>query len=110
MRTVPGHLRSRVLTWERDRVASTVNTVGGTTELLDALYKVSVDGNDYWLVFKDFTENAHDPENVGLYGVGVAPWSESPQSGPSGLLLAWAGSIQIDGTGQNGYPGIYVPE
>jgi hypothetical protein len=98
------------LTWEQGVVGSTVDTVGGTTELLEGHYEVSAGANDYWLVFKDFTANANDPDNVGLYGLGIAPWSENPQTGPAEPLFVWAGSIQMDGNGQNGYPGIYIPE
>jgi hypothetical protein len=98
------------LTWEQVRVSSSVDTVGGKTELLDARYEVSADGKDYWLVFKDFTANHIDPENVGLYALGVAPWSEVSTTGPVEPLFVWAGSIQRDGDGPDGYPGIYVPE
>lgn len=101
------------LTWKRDAVGSEVdvNSNGRKTELLEAHYTVSAGGNDYYLVFKDFTVNeAIDPENVGLYGLGIAPWSESPQTGPAQPLYAWAGSISLDGDGEKGYPGVYVPE
>lgn len=101
------------LTWERDVVGSSakVDSHGNETELLEAHYKVSADGNEYWVLFKDFTVNESiDPQNVGLYGLGVAPWSEHPQSGPEEPLFAWAGSIQMDGDGENGYPGVFVPE
>ena len=100
------------LTWERDSVGSSgdYDGRGNDTELLDARYKVSAGGNDYWFVFKDFPVNAIDPENVGLYGLGVAPWSDNPLTGPERPLFVWAGSIQLDGPGKNGYPGIFVPK
>jgi hypothetical protein len=101
------------LTWEQDRVGSKVrvDSSGKKTELLDARYTVSADGNDYWLVFKDFTVNdAIDPENVGLYALGVTPWTEDVHSGPAQLLFAWSGSIDMEGPGEKGYPGVYVPE
>jgi hypothetical protein len=101
------------LVWEQDSLGSDakVDSNGNETELLEAHYKVSAEGNDYWLVFKDFTVNdAIDPDNVGLYGLGVAPWTENPQTGPARPLFVWAGSIDIDGPGENGYPGVFVPE
>ena len=101
------------LTWERDALGSEVDVDrnGRKTELLEAHYTVSAGGNDYYLVFKDFTVNETiDPENVGLYGLGVAPWTEKRQSGATKPLLAWARSIQMDGDGEKGYPGVYVPE
>ena len=101
------------LTWEQNRVGSEVkiDASGNKTELLDARYTVSADGIDYWLVFKDFTVNdAIDPANAGLYAVGITPWTEDVHSGPTKLFFAWAGSIGIDGDGENGYPGVYVPE
>ena len=80
-------------------------------ELLEAHYTVSAGGEDYWLVFKDFTMNdTIDPDNVGLYGLGVAPWSENPQTGPAQPLFAWAGSIHMEGVGEKGYPGVFVPQ
>jgi hypothetical protein len=101
------------LTWERSEIGAEgdYDSHGKKTELMEAHYTVSVDGNDYYLVFKDFTVNETiDPENVGLYALGVAPWSESPQTGPAQPLYAWAGSITLEGDGENGYPGVYVPE
>jgi hypothetical protein len=100
------------LTWERDSVgADGAQEDGKRTELLRAYYKVSADGADYWFYFADFTVNeVIDPENVGLYALGVTPWTEDRYSGPSEPFFYWAGGIQIENDGPNGYPGIYVPE
>ena len=43
-----------------------------------AFYKVSADGKDFWFYFADFTVNeVIDPENVGLFALGVTPWTET---------------------------------
>lgn len=100
------------LTWERDSVGAEKESANGKkTELLDALYKVSSDGHEYWLLFKDFTVNETvDPENVGIFAMGVIPWAEDLHSGAAEPFFIWADAIHMDRVGGNGYPGIYVPE
>lgn len=100
------------LTWERDVVgADGATEYGKKTELLRAYYKVSADGEEFWFFFADFTVNeVIDPENVGLYALGVTPWTEDRHSGASAPFFSWAGGIQMEENGANGYPGIYVPE
>jgi hypothetical protein len=100
------------LTWDIDHVNSSVATEPGKiTKMLSAYFKVTADGKDFWLIFKDFTVNELiDPDNVGLYGLGVVAWSDDMESRPVVGLYSWAGSIHKDGVGQYGYPGIYVPD
>ena len=85
------------------------------TELLLVEYNVSAGGQDYSLFFADFTVNeVIDPNNVGLYALGITPWPEdhhswiveSPSREP---FFIWAESIHADGSDENGYPGVYVP-
>ena len=97
-------------TWERDGYGSTsTNEFVRWTELLSAFYKVSADGNDYSLHFEDFTVNdAIDPDNVGIYGLGVVPWSDDIRSGPTESMLYWASKIELDANDAEGYPGVYV--
>jgi hypothetical protein len=96
------------VTWERDTVNSEGSPSYGT-ELLKALYTVSADGIDYSLFFADFTVNGTvNPDNVGLYGLGVAPRTADTFSGPADSFFWWAGSMTIDESDPDGYPGVYA--
>jgi len=98
------------LAWERDTVNSEGrNSHGVETELLKAFYTVSADGNDYRFFFADFTVNDFvDPDNVGIYGIGVTPQTETRHSGTSESFFWWTGSIRYDESDNDGYPGVYV--
>lgn len=96
-----------MLTWESDSLSAEGSDSYGT-ELLKVPYKVSADGEDFWVVFADFTVNEVEPDKVGLYGLGVTPWIEDRRSGPAESLFWWAGSIDIDESNEEGYPGIYA--
>ena len=63
------------------------------TIVVGGLYDVSSGGKDYWLYFSYYTVNDIDPANVGVYGIGVAPRTETMSSGPEGVFFSWAGSI-----------------
>jgi Domain of unknown function (DUF5104) len=88
---------------------------GQLTEVLLVEYNVSAGGQDYSLFFADFTVNEIiDPNNVGLYALGVTPWPEdhhswiveAPSTDP---FFIWAESIHADESDENGYPGVFVP-
>ena len=88
---------------------------GKLTELLLVEYNVSAGGQEYSLFFADFTVNEIiDPNNVGLYALGVTPWPEdhhswiveAPSTDP---FFIWVESIHADESDENGYPGVYVP-
>jgi hypothetical protein len=99
------------VTWERDAIGTVGENNGGhKTQMLGANYKVSVDGEEYWLYFADFTVNEVDPENVGLYALGVTPWTEDIHSGAAEPFSAWVSGIGYRGATGKGYPGVYVPE
>lgn len=88
---------------------------GMLTEVLLADYRVSAEGQDYSVFFADFTVNeVIDPDNVGLYALGVTPWVSheiwEELSGAAKPFFVWARSIHADESDQNGYPGVYVPE
>lgn len=97
----PGHT-----IWERDDLA---------TLLLPSLYRVSSDGNDYWLYFADLTKNEIDPDNVGVYGMGVAPRTAGSGpavagSGPEGVFFSWTSSFKnLYELDADVPPGVYVP-
>lgn len=99
------------LTWKRETANSSGhNYYGKKTELVMASYTVSADGNDYWLFFADFTVNeVENPDNVGLYALGVTPWTEDRLSGPAEPFRHWTGSFTIDESDDDGYPGVYFP-
>ncbi|CAN5330462.1 hypothetical protein BH11ACT5_BH11ACT5_14080 [soil metagenome] len=99
------------ITWQGNIVnVESHSRSGEKSELLQASYKVSVGGKDMWLFFADFTVNGvENPDNVGIYGLGVTPWTEDRQSGASRPFFTWAGAIHLEGDGEYGYPGIYVP-
>lgn len=84
---------------------------GELTEVLLARYKVTADGIDYSLFLADFTVNeVIDPDNVGLYALGVTPWIDDSFRSCSDPFHAWACSIHADESDENGYPGVYVPQ
>ena len=88
---------------------------GELTELLLDDFLVSVDGRKYSLFLAEFTVNELiDPDNVGLYALGVTPWVRHETwdelSGPAKPFYAWARSIHADEGDEIGYPGVYVPE
>ena len=84
---------------------------GKLTEVLLARFKLTADGIDYSLFFADFTVNeVIDPDNVGLYALGVTPWIDDPVHSCTGPFYAWACSIHADESDENGYPGVYVPQ
>jgi hypothetical protein len=77
------------------------------TVMVGGLYDVSSGGKDYWLYFSYFTVNDQDPQNVGIYGIGVAPRTETKSSGPEEVFFSWAGSVS--GLHENDAPGVYIP-
>jgi hypothetical protein len=96
------------VTWEREPGAAE-GTLGLGTELLKEYYKVSADGVDYSLFFALFTVNEVDPDNVGLYALGVAAWSHDRGHGPSTPLFSWASTMTVDGRYEQSYPGVFFP-
>ncbi len=91
-------------TWKSEGpAASSGGSANGkrTVELL-AFYKVSAGGKDYDLYFGDFTVNG-DSTNVGIYSLGLAPYTSDPQtaSGKPKPLFAWE---------HTGVPGVYISE
>lgn len=77
------------------------------TILSGSLYRVRSGGNYYHLFFADLTVNMIDPENVGVYALGVAPRTESSWSGPERAFYSWMDQFDIDPSAP---PGIYIPE
>jgi hypothetical protein len=95
------------LSWER----LVVNTFGDDghrmTKLLDATYKVSADGKDYWFSFEDFVVDAKAPGNVGLASIAISPWFEPGAATEKDQpYLDWTASWDADADGSIG---IYVP-
>lgn len=100
------------LRWERDAsvTAESENDHELKTNLLRALYKVTADGKDYWLFFAAFTVNdLVDPDNVGIYALGVTPWTEDDDSVQADSFFTWAAATHIRQNEPEGYPGVYVP-
>lgn len=65
---------------------------------------VSSAGKEYTLSFSLFTENTIDPDNVGIFRIGVDPWTDS---GVSGEELASCGSIGTDPR-EGAPPGVFI--
>jgi len=66
------------------------------TILLLPIYRITAGGEDYWFFFADYTVNTIDPQNLGLYGIGVAPRTSTRDSPAEQALFEWADSFQID--------------
>jgi hypothetical protein len=96
--------------WESDGFSSSAeNAFVKWTRLVKGGYKVSADGKDYYLSLIVFTVNDNlDPENVGVYGMGVVPWSDDVFTGPMDAMGYWGAAITLDTSDPDGYPGVYV--
>ena len=92
-----------ILSWDSDSLWA------DGRDLLKVPYKVSADGQDFWLAFADSTDSDMDPDNVGLYALGVSPWAEDRNSGDAGSLFSWVFAVPIDGSDEESDSGIYVP-
>jgi hypothetical protein len=102
------------LTWETHGTGSTADTGGlkRATELFGD-YVVSVNGEKYFLYFAYFPVNDFDPQNVGIYALGVAPRADFgyTESGAKKPFAAWASQFDISDTHTaTGDPGVYVPQ
>ena len=100
------------LTWTLHEVDSfAVRESGQTTQFVTATYQVSGGGNDYRLFFSTFPVNeVRNPDNVGLYALGVKPWARDPETGCIDPFDRWACAMSVNGSTERGYAGIYVPE
>ena len=103
------------MTWKIENGApgSADENEHGYTEEIYASYKVSADGKEYELYFADLTANTHDANNVGLYALGVTPYSAErfTASGAAKPFYVWTGSFQLDDNNLvKGDPGVYVPK
>ena len=103
------------MTWKSEGPPATggLNEYPKETVELYAFYKVSANGKTYDLYFADFTVNtAVDPDNVGLYALGVAPYTTDPltASGTPKPFYVWSGSFQNGKPSDPGTPGVYVPQ
>ena len=94
------------MTWKSLGASSSddVDDNGKETVVLYATYKVSADGKEYDLFFADYTVNqAEGSENLGIYSLGVAPYTAHPYTASGGPkpLFAWEST---------GTPGVYIPQ
>jgi hypothetical protein len=98
------------VTWKHDSVGLQGTTdFGKETEMLGAFYRLSSDGDDYLLFFADFTVNdAINPDNVGIYALGVTPSADNIDVGPMDSFLYWTSTITFDESNAEGYPGVYA--
>jgi hypothetical protein len=98
------------VTWKEDGYSSEGTSHGDKrTQLLGAFYKLSADGKDYSLFFADFTVNeVTDPDNVGIYALGIVPWSDNIYVGAIDSFGYWTSKIKYDESDAEGYPGVYV--
>jgi hypothetical protein len=97
------------VTWER----RSINGSGGIdgqkkTVISQCFYLLSAGGKDYLLFFADFTVNEIDPDNVGVYGLGVTPFTDNRDAGTEEPFFWWNGAIQYDESDPDGYPGVFV--
>jgi hypothetical protein len=85
---------------------------GKRTVELFAEYKVLANGKTYDLFFADFSINQDDdPNNVGLYALGVAPWDPNAVTSPTTTtqaFFAWTSQFDIVDHKPTGTPSVYV--
>ena len=78
-----------------------------------SFYKVTASGKEYDLYFADFVVDQPDPDSVGIYALGVAPYTASPgvSPAPPKQFTAWGNSHQPYPDGKiSGPVGVYVPQ
>ena len=75
-------------------------------------YVVSADGKKYDLTFVYFSVNSLDPDNVGIYALGVTPHSADPFSASGALkpFYVWSRAFDNGNFKNPGTPGVYVPQ
>lgn len=102
------------ITWESTGVGSTSETEGlKETTVLFCNYSVVADGEKYELFFVYYPVNEIvDPENVGIFALGVAPYEEDSftASGEPKPFLQWARQFKLKDHVTSGDPGVYVPQ
>lgn len=74
-------------------------------------YVVSADGKKYDLFFAFFSVNSFDPDNVGIWALGITPHTANrfTASGASKPFYAWSGAFDDGSYTDPGTPGVYVP-
>jgi hypothetical protein len=81
---------------------------GKIASLAWSIYRVSAAGDDYWLMFGEFTVNTLDSENVGIYALGVVPRTESEETPVEDQLFAWSGHFTA--IPRETAPGIFIAD
>jgi Domain of unknown function (DUF5104) len=97
------------MTWKLESDGSVSNQ---GDEGLYSSYEVSADGKKYGLFFADFLRNDSYPDNVGIYALGVGPYSADPFSASGALkpFYAWSRAFDNGNFKDPGTPGVYVPQ
>jgi hypothetical protein len=76
-------------------------------------YRLSASGNEYDVYFFEYTIDQPDTASVGLYALGVAPYSSKSgtKSAPSTQFFTWVASLTPNKDGKiSGPAGVYVPQ
>lgn len=76
-------------------------------------YKVTASGKEYDLFFADFVVDQPDPDSIGIYALGIAPYTATTGAAatPSMQFTAWAKSHKPYPDGKiSGPVGVYVPQ
>ena len=102
------------LTWEIEDggPGSAEQNQDGYTEELYAFYEVSAGGKKYDLYFADISASTKDPKSVGIYALGVQPYTANPltASAAAKRFFVWANSHLLENGEPTGTPGAYVPQ
>jgi hypothetical protein len=78
-----------------------------------SFYKLTAGEKEYELFFADFVVDQPDPSSIGIYALGIAPYTAGPGGGSQAPedFTAWAGSHQPFPDGKiSGPVGVYVPQ
>jgi hypothetical protein len=90
---------------------------GGTNDFPDAAwdstvdYKVFTGGKTYDLYFNQITTDTRQPKFVGVYALGIVPYTTNPYAanGAPKPFDLWASGIGLDNYTPVGTPGVYRP-
>jgi Domain of unknown function (DUF5104) len=107
---------SGITSWKQteDSPGENIETdFGKETLLLSGYIKVQANGKEYELNFLDYAVNQiDDPNNVGLYAIGVAPYTTDPytSSGAKKPLEAWDSQFGEKDHQATGDPGVFISQ
>jgi hypothetical protein len=64
--------------------------------MVSSMFRISAAGENYQLYVSEFTTNTIDPEDAGVYALGVGPRTASLESEEEKAFYAWTAPFDSD--------------